>query len=60
MGLGRATLQTMMQLQPGLSRQAAGVPTPGRNVPVLVPVVFRHCLGQPWRNAGSSRSQDGI
>ena len=60
MELGRATLQTTMQLQAGLSRRAAGVPTPGRNVPVLVPAVLRYCLGQPWRNAGSSRSQDGI
>ena len=60
MGLGGATLQTTIQLQPGLSHREAGVPTPGRNVPVLVPAVFCHCLGQPWRNAGSSRSQDGI
>lgn len=60
MGLGRATLQTTMQLQPGVSRRAAGVPTPGRNVLVHVSAVPSHCLGQPWRNVVSSQSQDGV
>ena len=60
MGLGRATLQTMMQLQPGVSCWAAGIPTSGRNVPVRVSAVPSHCLGQPWRNAVSSWSQYGV